>query len=62
MSTAGAGIAGIVGYPVIAAIAANYGWEVVFYSTGSLGVIWFIPFVLLVFSNPDEHPRISQVI
>ena len=35
------------------------GWESVFYVFGSLGVVWFIAWSLLVFDGPDVHPRIS---
>ena len=35
------------------------GWESVFYVFGSLGVLWFLAWSLLVFDGPDVHPRIS---
>lgn len=35
------------------------GWESVFYVFGSLGVLWFLVWSLLVFDGPDVHPRIS---
>lgn len=36
------------------------GWESVFYVFGSLGVLWFLAWSLLVFDGPDVHPRISH--
>ena len=36
------------------------GWESVFYVFGSVGVLWFIVWSLLVFDGPDVHPRISH--
>ena len=30
-----------------------------YYSTGSLGIAWFILWALFVHSSPAEHPRIS---
>ena len=60
-SLKGAGISGIVGYPMCAWIAAAFGWDAVFYTTGSIGIVWFVIYFFLVYSNPDEHPRISKV-
>ncbi|XKL69073.1 hypothetical protein PGB90_006842 [Kerria lacca] len=37
-----------------------YGWEFVFYVTGSLGVIWYLTWALLVYDTPQEHPWISN--
>jgi len=36
------------------------GWPSVFYLTGLATVIWFALWSYLVYSSPDEHPRISQ--
>ena len=57
----GGGISGIIGYPMCAWIAAEFGWDSVFYTTGTIGIIWFMAYFFLVYSNPDEHPRISKV-
>ena len=35
------------------------GWESVFYVFGSLGVLWFLAWSLVVYDGPDVHPRIS---
>ena len=35
------------------------GWPSVFYIFGGLGVIWGIPWFLLVHDLPEQHPRIS---
>ena len=40
----------------------TFGWEAVFYTTGCLGIVWFVGWVFLVFETPDDHPRISEVI
>ncbi|XP_030842785.1 putative inorganic phosphate cotransporter [Strongylocentrotus purpuratus] len=36
------------------------GWPSTFYLFGSLGILWYIPWVLLVYHSPTVHPRISQ--
>lgn len=36
------------------------GWPSIFYVFGSLGVIWFIAWMMLTASSPAEHPRISE--
>uniref|UniRef100_A0A0P4WJ10 Sialin n=1 Tax=Scylla olivacea TaxID=85551 RepID=A0A0P4WJ10_SCYOL len=36
------------------------GWPSVFYVFGGLGLLWSIVWFLLVFDQPDTHPRISQ--
>ena len=32
----------------------------VFYVFGSLGILWFIAWSVLVYDGPDVHPRIAQ--
>ncbi|XP_008215710.1 putative inorganic phosphate cotransporter isoform X1 [Nasonia vitripennis] len=36
------------------------GWPAVFYVFGSVGVLWFIVWVVLCYNNPREHPFISD--
>lgn len=35
-------------------------WESVFYFFGILGVVWFILFTLLCYSDPESHPFIKD--
>nr|XP_027222820.1 putative inorganic phosphate cotransporter isoform X2 [Penaeus vannamei] len=35
------------------------GWPSVFYIFGGLGVVWGVPWFLLVHDRPEHHPRIS---
>ena len=37
-----------------------FGWPAVFYGIGSLGIVWFIAWTLIVYDTPDSHPRITQ--
>ncbi|XP_036342334.1 sialin-like [Rhagoletis pomonella] len=46
-------------YPLCGFIIDNFGWRYVFYTTGSLGMIWCILWYYLAFNTPKEHPRIS---
>ena len=39
-------------------IAAQFGWRMAFIITGALGFIWLF-FWLLLYSKPEEHPRIT---
>jgi len=38
----------------------TFGWESVFYFTGSLGLLWIICWKLLIYDTPAEHPTISN--
>ena len=51
--TAGATLGATIAPPVIAFLAARFRWQAVFLFTGSLGLIWVIPW-LLVYRTPPE--------
>ncbi|XP_068085916.1 sialin [Anabrus simplex] len=36
-----------------------HGWPLVFYVFGGLGILWYIPWLFLVYDSPAQHPRIS---
>ncbi|KAL0275090.1 UNVERIFIED_CONTAM: hypothetical protein PYX00_003058 [Menopon gallinae] len=38
----------------------NFGWRVLFYITGSLGVVWCIFWFALAYDTPEKHPRITS--
>lgn len=46
-------------YPLCGFIIAHFGWRPVFYTTGTIGVLWCIMWWFLAFNTPSEHPRIS---
>lgn len=56
--TAGATLGATIAPPLIAYLAANFHWRAVFLVTGSLGLMWVIPW-LLIYRKPEEHPRVS---
>ncbi|XP_069705488.1 sialin-like isoform X1 [Periplaneta americana] len=46
-------------YPLCGFLIAHFGWRVVFYVTGSIGILWCLVWWLLAFDTPALHPRIS---
>lgn len=38
----------------------NYYWEWTFYIPGTLGIIWYVAWILLVYDNPEVHPHIDE--
>ena len=50
----------IISYPLCGLIIDGLGWEAAFYVIGSITVVWFIFWQLLVFDSPERHPRISE--
>ncbi|XP_043785000.1 sialin-like isoform X2 [Apis laboriosa] len=47
-------------YPLCGFIIAHFGWRAVFYTTGSIGMIWCFFWYFFAFDTPASHPRISQ--
>ena len=41
-------------------LADSYGWECTFYVWGAFGMVWCLLWTLLIYENPDDHPRISE--
>ncbi|XP_067010093.2 sialin isoform X3 [Anabrus simplex] len=56
----GASVGTAVTYPLSGLVIASFGWEYVFYLTGTLSIIWCICWWLLVFDSPAQHPRLSE--
>ncbi|VEN62147.1 unnamed protein product [Callosobruchus maculatus] len=46
-------------YPLAGFLIAHLGWRSVFYTTGSVGILWCLIWYLLAFDSPETHPRIS---
>ncbi|XP_021712262.1 sialin-like, partial [Aedes aegypti] len=46
-------------YPLCGFIIAHFGWRLVFYTTGTIGMVWCLFWYLLAFNTPQEHPRIT---
>ncbi|SPP81601.1 sialin isoform X1 [Drosophila guanche] len=47
-------------YPLCGFILSQFGWQYIFYTTGSLGIGWCLLWYLLAFNTPREHPRITK--
>ncbi|XP_049809038.1 sialin-like [Schistocerca nitens] len=37
----------------------SVGWPLVFYVFGGIGILWYIPWLFLVYDTPAKHPRID---
>lgn len=57
--TAGATLGATIAPPVIAYLASQFHWRAVFLFTGSLGLLWVIPWLWL-YRKPEEHPRLTE--
>ncbi|KAK5638170.1 hypothetical protein RI129_012465 [Pyrocoelia pectoralis] len=49
-----------ISYALCGFLIANFGWTAVFYTSGSIGLIWCLMWYFLVFDSPEKHPRISR--
>lgn len=47
-------------YPLCGFLINHLGWRYIFYTTGSLGMLWCLMWYLFAFNTPREHPRISS--
>jgi ACS family hexuronate transporter-like MFS transporter len=54
--TAGATLGAAVAPPVVAYLASHFGWRIVFLCTGSLGLMWVVPWLWL-YRRPDQEHR-----
>ncbi|PSN33881.1 hypothetical protein C0J52_09551 [Blattella germanica] len=50
----------VVAMSVSGILAEAAGWPLVFYLFGGFGVLWYVPWLLVGFSSPETHPRISE--
>lgn len=49
----------LVGYPFFGWLLTVSSWEMIFYVSGAVGVVWSLAWELLMFDTPEQHPRIS---
>ncbi|MBF8149801.1 MFS transporter [Winogradskyella sp. F6397] len=56
----GAAIGGIVAFPTIGLLSVYFHWTWIFILIGALGVLWLIPWWILVKSPPKNHPWITD--
>ncbi|MBA6152821.1 MFS transporter [Gelidibacter maritimus] len=56
----GAAIGGIVSIPLIAFLTIYFNWKSIFILIGLVGLLWLIPWLILVKSPPKNHPWITD--
>ncbi|XP_025416085.1 sialin-like isoform X2 [Sipha flava] len=56
----GSSIGVAVTFPFCGYILENFSWPYVFYTTGTIGIVWFLAWWMLVYDTPAQHPYISQ--
>lgn len=55
----GAAIGGIISIPLIAFLTVYFSWQAIFLLVGLVGLLWLVPWVVLVKSPPERHPWIT---
>lgn len=56
----GAAIGGIIAIPLIAMLTIYFSWQMVFVIVGLAGLLWLLPWIILVKAPPGAHPWISE--
>jgi ACS family hexuronate transporter-like MFS transporter len=56
----GAAIGGIIAIPLIAFMTVYFSWKMVFVVIGLVGLLWLIPWIILVKAPPKLHPWITD--
>lgn len=56
----GAAIGGIISIPLIAFLSVFFSWKLIFVLVGLAGLLWLIPWWVLVKSPPQNHPWITE--
>lgn len=56
----GAAIGGIVSIPLIAILSVYFNWQMIFIIVGITGLLWLIPWMVLVKAPPKEHTWLSD--
>jgi len=56
----GAAIGGIISIPLIAFLTVHFSWQIIFVLVGLTGLLWLIPWMVLVKAPPKSHPWITD--
>lgn len=56
----GAAIGGIISIPLIAFLTVYFSWQMIFILVGLTGLLWLIPWLVLVKTPPKKHPWITE--
>ncbi|XP_066152459.1 sialin-like [Euwallacea fornicatus] len=60
MSTAGSYFGTVITMPLSAMLAEAFGWRYIFYCFGSLAILWYALWLVIVASSPAQDSRISE--
>ncbi len=56
----GAAIGGIISIPLIAYLSVFFSWQAIFIIVGLVGLLWLVPWMVLVKAPPKDHPWITE--
>jgi len=56
----GAAIGGIISIPLIAFMSVYFSWQMIFILVGLAGLLWLVPWMVLVKAPPKSHPWITE--
>lgn len=56
----GAAIGGIVAIPTIAFLTVYFNWQMIFIIVGAAGLLWLLPWLLIVKGPPKSHPWLTE--
>ena len=56
----GAAIGGIISIPLIAFLSIYFSWQYIFILVGLIGLLWLLPWFVLVKATPDSHPWLTD--
>jgi len=56
----GAAIGGIIAIPMIAFMTIYFSWQMIFIVVGLVGLLWLLPWFMIVKAPPKFHPNISE--
>jgi len=56
----GAAIGGIISIPLIAYLTVFFNWQAIFILVGLVGLLWLVPWLVLVKAPPKSHPWITD--
>ncbi len=56
---AGTALGSVAAAPIVSVIAMHWGWKAAFFTTGALGFVWLVPWMLF-FKTPAKHPFLTE--
>ena len=56
----GAAIGGIIAIPTIAFLTVYFSWQMIFVIVGLIGLLWLVPWLIIVKAPPKSHPWLTE--